>query len=46
MDKPIAHSTLLGYDIWPPFMGMVSRVHPSKALEPGWVPPVIAQRPG
>ena len=37
--------TLLGYDIWPPFMGMVSSVHPRKALEPGWVPPVVAQAP-
>lgn len=36
---------LLGYDIWAPFMGMVSSVHPRKALEPGWVPPVVAQRP-
>ena len=36
---------LLGYDIWPPFMGMVSSLHPRKALEPGWVPPVVAQRP-
>ena len=38
--------TLLGYDIWPPFMGMVSGSHPRKALEPDWVPPVEAQRPG
>ena len=36
---------LLGYDIWPSFMGMVTASHPSKALEPGWVPPVVAQRP-
>ena len=36
--------TLLGYDIYPStFMGMVSSVHPRKALEPGWVPPVVAQ---
>lgn len=34
---------MLGYDIHPPFMGMVSSVHPRKALEPGWVPPVVAQ---
>lgn len=32
--------SLLGYNIWPPFMGMVSSLHPLKALEPGWVPPV------
>jgi ectoine hydroxylase-related dioxygenase (phytanoyl-CoA dioxygenase family) len=37
---------LLGYEIWPPFMGMISSVHPRKALEPDWVPPVMAQRPG
>jgi len=36
---------LLGYDFWPPFMGMVTASHPAKALEPGWVPPVSAQRP-
>jgi len=38
--------TLLGYDIWPPFMGMVTASHPLKTLEPDWVPPVVAQRPG
>jgi ectoine hydroxylase-related dioxygenase (phytanoyl-CoA dioxygenase family) len=37
---------LLGYQIWPPFMGMVSSVHPRKALEPGWIPPVVAQAQG
>ena len=37
--------TLLGYDIWVPFMGMVTSLHPRRALEPGWVPPVVAQRP-
>jgi ectoine hydroxylase-related dioxygenase (phytanoyl-CoA dioxygenase family) len=36
---------LLGYDIWPPFMGMVTASHPRKALDPEWVPPVVAQRP-
>jgi ectoine hydroxylase-related dioxygenase (phytanoyl-CoA dioxygenase family) len=35
---------LLGYDIWPPFMGQVTASHPAKALEPGWVAPVAAQR--
>jgi ectoine hydroxylase-related dioxygenase (phytanoyl-CoA dioxygenase family) len=35
---------LLGYDIWPPFMGMVTASHPAKALENDWVPPVVAQR--
>lgn len=37
--------TLLGYDIHPPFMGMVSSVHPRKALEPNWLAPVVAQDP-
>ena len=36
---------LLGYDIWPPFMGHVTASHPRKALEPDFVPPVVAQRP-
>jgi ectoine hydroxylase-related dioxygenase (phytanoyl-CoA dioxygenase family) len=36
--------TLLGYEIAPPFLGMVSASHPRKTLEPGWVPPVVAQR--
>ena len=35
---------LLGYEIWPPFIGMVTASHPLKSLEPGWVPPVVAQR--
>jgi ectoine hydroxylase-related dioxygenase (phytanoyl-CoA dioxygenase family) len=38
--------SLLGYNIWPPFMGQVTASHPLKALEPGWVPPVTAQKPG
>ena len=29
--------TLLGYEIAPPFLGMVTASHPAKALEPGWV---------
>lgn len=37
--------TLLGYDVHPSFMGMVSSVHPRRALEPDWIPPVVAQRP-
>lgn len=36
--------TLLGYEIWPPFMGMVTASHPAKTLEPGWRPPVLTQR--
>lgn len=31
---------LLGYNIWPPFMGQVTGSHPLKSLEDGWVPPV------
>jgi ectoine hydroxylase-related dioxygenase (phytanoyl-CoA dioxygenase family) len=42
--SPAAQS-LLGYEIAPPFLGMVSASHPAKALEPGWVPPVVAQQP-
>jgi ectoine hydroxylase-related dioxygenase (phytanoyl-CoA dioxygenase family) len=38
--------TLLGYEIHPPFLGMVSASHPRKVLEPDWVPPIVAQRPG
>jgi len=37
--------TLLGYEIWPSFMGMVTASHPAKALAPDWVPPIVAQRP-
>lgn len=37
---------LLGYDVWPPFMGMVTASHPAKALEPSWIPPVVVQRRG
>ena len=40
-----AAQTLLGYEIAPPFLGMVSASHPRKSLEPGWVPPIVAQRP-
>jgi ectoine hydroxylase-related dioxygenase (phytanoyl-CoA dioxygenase family) len=31
--------SLLGYSIFPPFMGQVTASHPIKALEPGYVPP-------
>jgi len=34
---------LLGYELWPQFMGMVTGSHPRKALEPDWVPPIVAQ---
>jgi ectoine hydroxylase-related dioxygenase (phytanoyl-CoA dioxygenase family) len=38
--------TLLGYEIAPPFLGMVTASHPAKTLEPGWVAPVVAQKAG
>ncbi|HEY8004428.1 MAG TPA: phytanoyl-CoA dioxygenase family protein [Phenylobacterium sp.] len=36
---------LLGYELWPSFMGMVTGSHPRKSLEPGWIPPIVAQAP-
>ncbi len=45
MAMPPAVQTLLGYEIHPPFLGMVSASHPRKVLEPDWVPPIVAQRP-
>ncbi|MFI4964088.1 MAG: phytanoyl-CoA dioxygenase family protein [Caulobacterales bacterium] len=36
---------LLGYELWPSFMGMVSGSHPAKALAEGFVPPIVAQAP-
>jgi ectoine hydroxylase-related dioxygenase (phytanoyl-CoA dioxygenase family) len=35
---------LLGYSIWPPFMGQVTASHPMKALQAGFVPPVVRDR--
>lgn len=37
---------LLGYELWPSFMGMVSGSHPAKALAPDFVPPLLAQKRG
>jgi len=37
---------LLGYELWPSFMGMVTGSHPKKALADDFVPPIVAQRPG
>jgi ectoine hydroxylase-related dioxygenase (phytanoyl-CoA dioxygenase family) len=34
---------LLGYDIWAPFMGHVSALHPLKALREDWIAPVAAE---
>lgn len=31
---------LLGYSIWPPFMGMVTAYHPKRMLDDDFVPPV------
>jgi len=36
---------LLGYELWPSFMGMVTGSHPAKSLDPDWVPPLVAQAP-
>src|SRR6185437_14103488 len=36
---------LLGYEIAPPFLGMVTASHPATSLEPDWVPPVLTQAP-
>lgn len=32
--------SLLGYSIWPPFMGQVTGSHPIKSLEDDWIAPV------
>ena len=37
--------SLIGYEIWPGFMGMVTGSHPKKALAADFVPPVVAQQP-
>jgi len=34
---------LLGYSIWPPFMGMVSAYHPQRVFDDDFVPPVAAE---
>lgn len=36
---------LLGYELWPSFMGMVSGSHPAKSLAPDWTPPIVVQAP-
>lgn len=35
---------LLGYSIWPPFMGQVTASHPMKALREDFVAPALADR--
>lgn len=37
--------SLLGYNIWPPFMGQVTASHPAKTLREGYVNAVAAGRP-
>ncbi|MCS5638358.1 MAG: phytanoyl-CoA dioxygenase family protein [Myxococcota bacterium] len=37
--------SLLGYSIHPPFMGQVTASHPAKALEAGFVPPLLRELP-
>jgi ectoine hydroxylase-related dioxygenase (phytanoyl-CoA dioxygenase family) len=37
---PARLQELLGYSIWPPFMGQVTGSHPKKSLEDHWVAPV------
>jgi hypothetical protein len=34
---------LLGYSIWPPFMGMVTAHHPERMFDDDFVPPVAAE---
>lgn len=34
---------LLGYSIWPPFMGMVTAYHPQRVLDDDFVPPVAVE---
>jgi ectoine hydroxylase-related dioxygenase (phytanoyl-CoA dioxygenase family) len=35
---------LLGYSIWPPFMGQVTASHPMKALREDFIAPVVADK--
>jgi ectoine hydroxylase-related dioxygenase (phytanoyl-CoA dioxygenase family) len=42
-EMPVRLQEMLGYSIHPPFMGQLSASHPRKALEAGYVAPVIAQ---
>jgi len=34
---------LIGYSIWPPFMGMVTAYHPERIFDDDFVPPVAAE---
>jgi hypothetical protein len=42
-EMPVRLQEMLGYSIHPPFMGQLSASHPRKALEVGYVAPVVAQ---
>ena len=35
---------LLGYSVWPPFMGQVTASHPRKTLDPAWTAPILQDR--
>lgn len=37
---------LMGYGLWATFVGHVTATHPLKALEPGYVPPIVRQAQG
>jgi hypothetical protein len=34
---------LLGYSIWPSFMGMVTAYHPKRVFDDDFVPPGVAE---
>jgi hypothetical protein len=34
---------LIGYNIWPPFMGMVTAYHPQRVFDDDFVLPVAAE---
>jgi ectoine hydroxylase-related dioxygenase (phytanoyl-CoA dioxygenase family) len=42
-EMPVPLQELLGYSIYPPFMGQLSASHPAKALEEGYENRVVAQ---
>lgn len=42
-EMPLRLQQMLGYSIYPPFMGQLSASDPAKALEPGFANPVRAQ---
>ena len=42
-EMPLRLQEMLGYSIYPPFMGQLTASNPAKALEPGFANPVRAQ---